>query len=111
MTNRLFIVKYVFVDVDVDKNVDDEVNALFRNSSIESDNREDFDDIINFDAIFAQNICFFDVAKSVANKINSMKVDKIDSTKFFDEVKNEVNDEVTSDFEDKLSSLDRNETI
>ena len=111
MTNKSFIVKYVFVDIDIDENVDDEIDAFFKNSSIESDNREDFDNIIDFDAIFAQNIYFFNVAKSVANKIDSMKINKINSTKFFDEIESEVNDEVTNDFEDKLSSLDKDETI
>ena len=75
------------------------------------DRRESFDDA-NFDAIVAQNICVFDVAKSVANKVN--KINKIEINKIIESVENkvsdEVNDEITSDFKDKTISLDTNET-
>ena len=60
-----------------------------KNSSIESDNRENFDNIIDFDVIFAQNICFFDVSKNVANKIDSMKINKI-----MKKIDDEINDEI-----------------
>ena len=66
MTNKLFIVKYVFVDVDVDKNKN-------KNFDTNLDKRESFDDA-NFNVIVTQNICVFDVA----NKIDSIKlVDEI----------------------------------
>ena len=55
----------------------DKIDAFLRNSSIENDNREDFDDIIDFDIIFARNFNFFDIAKNVANKINKIKINKI----------------------------------
>ena len=59
MTNKLFIVKYVFVNVDIDKDKD-------KNFDINLDKRESFDHI-SFDAIVAQNIDFL----NVANKIRS----------------------------------------
>ena len=66
MTNKSFIVKYVFVVVDVNINENiDESNAFTRNFDINFDKRETFD----FDIIVAQNICVFDVANNVANKI------------------------------------------
>ena len=68
----------------------------FSNFDTNLDKRENFDDMSDFEIIFAQNICFFDIAKSVANKINSIK--------FFDEIKSEINDEITNDFENKISS-------
>ena len=105
MTNKLFIVRYVLFDNDfcekIDEKVNDEIDTFFRNSSIESDNREGFDDIIDFDVIFAQNIDFFDVAKSVANKI----IKRVD-----DEVSDEISDEVTNDFENEINSLNINDT-
>ena len=71
MTNKLFIVKYVFV-VDIDNDID-------KNFNTNLNRRESFDDA-NFDAICTQNICFFDVANDVANKINSIKlVDEVKS--------------------------------
>ena len=106
MTNKLFIVKYVLFDVDFDKEINEEIiDALFDNLRTNFDKRESFDDIINFDFIFAQNICFFDVAKSVANKINLIKVDKIISIKIFDEINDEVNDEVINDFENICENI------
>ena len=69
-----------------------------KNSSIESDKRKSFDDIIDFNVIFAQNIYFFDVANDVANKI---KIDKI-----IENVENEINDEVTNDFETSSLNID-----
>ena len=77
-----------------------EICAILKNSSVENDKREDFDDIINFDIIFAQNICFFDVTRNVANKINSMR--------FFDEIENEISDEVTNDFENFCENMTNN---
>ena len=77
----------------------------FEKSSVENDKRENFDDIIDFDAIFTQNICFFDVARDVANKIDSIKINKI-TKRVVDEVNNEINDEITNDFENKINSLD-----
>ena len=77
----MFIVKYIFVvvNVDVDKN-----NTFSRNLNTSLDKRESFDDA-NFDAIVAQNICVFDVANNVLNKINSIEFD----IRFFDIV-NEI---------------------
>ena len=99
MTNKLFIVKYVFVDIDNSKNVDEilenEIDTLLRNSNIENDNRENFDDIIDFDIIDAQNICVFDIAKNVANEINKIKINKT-----IKEIENEVSNEVKKTFED-----------
>ena len=66
-----------------------------KNSSIESDKRENFDDIIDFDVIFAQNICFFDIANDVANKIKVNKIMK--------NVENKVNDEVKNCFENETT--------
>ena len=66
MTNKSFIVKYVFI-VDIDKNEN-------KNFDINFDKRESFNDT-NFNIIVAQNICVFDVA----NKINSIKlVDEVE---------------------------------
>ena len=82
MTNKLFIVKYVFiVDIDKDKN---------KNFDINLDKREDFDETIDFDANVVQNICFFNVANNVANKINSIKLDfssVANEIKIIDEIK------------------------
>ena len=117
ITNKLFIVKYVFVDVDICEEI------VLRNSSIESDNRENFDDI-NFETIFAQNIRFFDVAKSVVdnadnvnsikiNKINSIKINKINSmkvNKIMKKVDNEISDEIKNCFENETISLNTNKT-
>ena len=74
-----------------------------KNSNIKSDKRESFDDIIDFDIIFTQNICFFNVANDVANKIEINKI--------INNVKNKVNDEIKRVFEDKTNSLNKNETI
>ena len=60
-----------------------------KNSSIENDKRDDFDDI-NFEIIFAQNICFFDIA----NKINEIKINKK-----MKKIDNEINDEIKKNFE------------
>ena len=86
--------------------------------NINLDRRESFDDIIDFDAIFAQNICIFDDAKRVANKTNSIKINEINSmkiNKIMKKVENEINDEVsneiTSDFENKIISLNRDEIV
>ena len=87
MTNKLFIVKYIFVvvDVDIDKN-----NAFSRNLSINLDRRESFDDA-NFDIIVAQNIYVFDIANDILNKIDSIKLD----IKFFDIINEiEIVDEI-----------------
>ena len=116
MTNKSFIVKYIFVDVDVDENIDEKIkskiDAFLRNSSIKSNNHENFDDI-DFEITFAQNICFFNIAKNIANKINSIKINKIIKS-----VENKINDEIKKDFEnicenvkDNASSLNVNETI
>ena len=123
MTNKLFIVKYVLFNVDfcekVNK-VESEIYAILKNSSIESDKREDFDDIIDFNVIFAQNINFFDVSKNVANKINSIKINKIDSikiNKIMKKVDEKVSDEVKDCLENEINSLNNanslniNETI
>ena len=114
ITNKLFIVKYVLFDnIDVDA----KIIAIFDTNL---NKRESFDDIIDFNAIVIQNIEFFDVAKSVANKINSTKINKI-----IESVENEINDEVNNkvinDFENvcenvfdeanNANSLDKNETI
>ena len=105
MTNKLFIVKYVFVDIDIDENVDEKISdTISKNLNKNLDKREDFDDM-NFEFIFAQNICFFDVAKNVANKINSIAV--------FDEIKSEISDEIENFCENianKTISLNVNET-
>ena len=74
MTNKLFIVKYVFVDVDVDVDVIiDKNNAFSKSFDTKNDKRESFNDI-SFDIIVAQNICFFDIANDVANKQNSIEL-------------------------------------
>ena len=93
---------------------------LLKNSSIESDNREDFDDIIDFNVIFAQNICFFNVANKIneikINKINSIKINKInfvEVNKIMKNVENEVNDEIENFCENmtnNASSLNINKT-
>ena len=109
MTNKLFIVKYVFVDIDICEKIDERV--IDKNLSTSLDRRESFDDIA-FETIFAQNICFFDVVENIANKIN--KINKIEINKIVknveDEVNDEVSDEITSDFENKTISLNTNET-
>ena len=48
--------------------------------------------MIDFDINVAQNICFFDIANDVVDKINFIKLDIkfsdiIDKTKIFDEIK------------------------
>ena len=84
----------------INEKIKNEIDAFFKNSSIESDNREDFDDIIVFDIIFAQNINFFDIVKKiandVANKINSIKVNKI-----MKNLENEISDEIKDCFENE----------
>ena len=61
IANKSFIVKYIFVVVDVD---------IVENKNFDTnlDKRENFDDVIDFNIIVAQDICFFDVA-NYANKI------------------------------------------
>ena len=76
MTNKSFIVKYVFI-VDIDENEN-------KNFDTNLNKRESFNDT-SFNAIVAQKICVFDVANDILNKINSIKLD----IKFFDVV-NEV---------------------
>ena len=78
MTNKLFIVKYVFV-VNINENENINKNDAFsRNFDTRNDKRESFDEIIDFDIIVAQNICFFDVTSDIASKKNSIKlVDEI----------------------------------
>ena len=106
ITNKLFIVKYVFVDIDVDIDITiDENDAFSRNFDTRSDKRENFDDM-SFDIIVAQNICFFDVANDVANKQNSIKLN-------ISNIANEINvfDEIkrvwifASSFANKINSL------
>ena len=97
MTNKLFIVKYAFFD-----EIDAKIIAIF---DINLNRRESFDDT-SFEIIFAQNIRFFDVAKNVANNINSMKINKI-----MKNVENEIKDEVNDDFKNKMISLNKDETI
>ena len=80
--------------------IKNEICVILKNSSVENNKREDFNNIIDFDAIFAQDICFFDVAKNVANKINSIKINKITKR-----IVNEINDKITNDFENKIDSL------
>ena len=115
MTNKLFIIEYIFVDVNIDKNVNKKINKkisiFLRNSNIENNKREDFDDI-NFETIFAQKIYFFDIAKNVANKINSIKINKINTTKLnkIINVENKVNDKVKNYLENKTILLNTNKT-
>ena len=108
MTNKLFIVKYVLFDINfyekINEKVKNEIDTFFKNSNIESDNRDDFD-VINFETISTQDICFLNIAKSVANRANSIEINKI-----IENVENEVNDEVTNDFENKINSLNKDET-
>ena len=74
MTNKLFIVKYVFFDdIDVDKN---------RNFDTNLDKRENFDDA-SFEIIVAQNICLLDVA----NNVNSLELSVASKIKIVDEIK------------------------
>ena len=100
MTNKSFIV----IQNLVVKKVKNEIDAFLKNSSIESDNREDFDDVIDFDVIFVQNINFFDVIKSVANKIDLIEINKI-IKRIDNKVNDEINDEMTNDFENEINSL------
>ena len=67
MTNKLFIVKYIFVVVDVNIDI-----IVFKNFDTNLNKRKSFDDV-NFNIIAAQNVYFLDVANDVANKINSLK--------------------------------------
>ena len=86
MTNKLFIVKYVFVvDVDFDENKDK--NDIFlRNFDINLDKRESFDDA-NFDVIIAQNICFLDIANDVVDKIKLNILNIASEINIVDEIK------------------------
>ena len=82
------MIKYILFDIDFCEKVNEvknEICAILKNSSIENDKRENFDDIIDFNIIFAQNICFFDVANNIANKI---KMSRKNSIKVFDEIEN-----------------------
>ena len=109
MTNKLFIVKYVLFDVDFCKKVNekksDEIDTLLRNLSTNLNKRESFNDMSDFETIFAQNICFFDVA----NKINEIKINKI-MKEIDDEISDEVNDEM-SDKVEKFCENIANKTI
>ena len=76
------------------------------------DKRESFNDIINFDIIFTQNICIFYVAKKVANKTNSIKINEINLikvNKIIKKVYNKVNDEISNEisnyFENKIENI------
>ena len=86
MTNKLFIVKYVFVvDVDFDENKDK--NDIFlRNFDINLNKRESFDDA-NFDVIIAQNICFLDIANDVVDKIKLNILNIASEINIVDEIK------------------------
>ena len=77
------IVKYVFVVVNVDV---DKSNTFLRNFDTKNNKRESFD-VINFDIIVAQNICFLDIANNVANNINSLKLNVASKIKIIDEIK------------------------
>ena len=105
MTIKSFIVRYVLFDVDFCEKVDEEISDAFsRNLDTDLDRRDGFDDSIDFEIIFAQNNCFFDVAKSVANKVDSIEVDKA-MKRVDDEVSDEVSDEVADGFEGEIDSL------
>ena len=97
MTNKLFIVKYVFVD-----DVDAKIIVIF---DINLNKRESFDDIDRFEATFAQNICFFDVAKNVASKIKKDRVNSMKINKIIESVEDEVSDEVKNDFENDCENV------
>ena len=85
MTNKLFIVKYVFVNIDIE--------IMRKNSNINNDKRENFDNI-NFKTNFARNIYFFNILKNVVNKVNTIKINKMNLIKIFDEIKSEINDQI-----------------
>ena len=80
--------------------------------------RESFNNINNFEIIFAQNFRFFNIANNVANnivynivnKINSIKVNKIIKN-VKNEVNNEVNNKITSNFKNKINLLNKDKTI
>ena len=74
MTNKLFIVKYVFI-VDVDKNKNKNFDTNF-------DKRESFDDT-SFNINVAQNICFLDVA----NDVNSLELNVASKVEIVNEIK------------------------
>ena len=97
MTNKLFIVKYILFDINfcekINEKKSNEINTFLRNLSTNLNKHESFNNIIVFNVIIAQNICVFDIAKNVANKINKIKINKIIKS-----VKNKVNDEVNDDF-------------
>ena len=67
--------KYDFFDV----KINDEIKTL----EIDFDNREDFDNIIDFDVTksIANNNWFFDIAKHVANETNWFDIDVCDEIK------------------------------
>ena len=69
MTNKSFIVKYVFVDVDVNNNID-------KNFDSNLDKRESFNDT-NFNAFVAQNVCFFDIANKTRSTKLNISIDDI----------------------------------
>ena len=78
ITNKLFIVKYVFV-IDVNNNIN-------RNFNSNLNKRENFDDA-NFDIIFVQNICVLNIVNDVTNNVNSLKLNITSKIKIVDEVK------------------------
>ena len=53
MTNKLFIDKYIFVDNDtkINKDIKIKIDVFLKNSSIKSDKRKCFNDIIVFNII------------------------------------------------------------
>ena len=55
--------------------------------------------MMNFDIIFAQNICFFDVT----NKINEIKINKI-----MKKIDNEISDEISNEVNDKVEKFCEN---
>ena len=117
MTNKLFIVKYILFDIDfcekINEKKSDKIDAFLKNLNTSLNRRESFDDVNDFEIIFAQNICFFDVAKNVANKVNSIKINKINSIKInkvMKKVDNKINDEIKSCLENKTILLNTNET-
>ena len=91
----------------INQKIKSEIDAFLKNLNIESDKRNDFDDI-NFEIIFAHDVCFFDIANEInkINKINLMKMKKI-----MKNVENKINDEIESCFANKTILLNRDETI
>ena len=107
MAKRSFIVRYALFGVGFCEGVggvENEIGAILKNLGVGSGKREDFGDVIGFDAISAQDICFFGVARGVAGKVGSMKVGKV-TEGVAGGVSGGVSGEITGGFEGEIDSL------